>query len=598
MPSSPRSDLRQHLLVETPEHVTLDYEIAGLGSRAAAALLDMLLLVGIWVAGMLLLLLLARLGYAPGRLASALLLMIAFAGWYGYFTFFEGLRQGQTPGKRALGLRVVADTGHPVTIGAAAVRNLLRLADFLPPPYLAGAVLVALHPRAKRLGDMAAGTVVVRDRPIERRLVSPEPAVAESAALLVAPLLGEEEFRILDTFADRADELAPESRARLAAGLAARFEGALGAYPPDEADLPTRLLELHRDESARRRGRMGARGAAAGGLADQLAARQATRWDEFDRLAARASAGGLDVLRAEELPDFAARYREIAADLARLRTYRAAPATLHRVERLVAAGHNVLYRSDRGGFSGAWRVLVQECPAAVIASRWYVAAAFLAFMIPGTIGFRLLRERPAIAAEVLPDVMLDRAEVGTARRAAGEGFVEVAPSGRTLAASGIIANNVRVAFYCFAGGIFLGIGSLVLLGFNGLQLGAAAGHFANVGLFDYLARFIVGHGALELFAIWVAGAAGLMLGLTLVAPGELARGDALVLAGRRAIRMVGAAVTCLVVAGLIEGFVSTSELGWGGRILASGLSLLFLAAYLGAGAAHTLRGPRSVTTRP
>ena len=177
--------------------------------------------------------------------------------------------------------------------------------------------------------------------------------------------------------------------------------------------------------------------------------------------------------------------------------------------------------------------------------------------------------------------------------ARGEGFVEVEAGARPLAASGIIANNVRVAFYCFAGGAFLGIGSLFLLAFNGLQLGATAGHFTNVGLFGYLSQFILGHGALELFAIWIAGAAGLLLGTTIIAPGELARGDALVLAGRRAVRMVGAAVTCLVVAGLIEGFVSTSGLGWAGRAAASGVSLLFLAAYLAAGALHELRGQRT-----
>ena len=76
-----------------------------------------------------------------------------------------------------------------------------------------------------------------------------------------------------------------------------------------------------------------------------------------------------------------------------------------------------------------------------------------------------------------------------------------------LFTSGIITNNVRVAIACFAGGIFLGVGSLVLLGFNGLLIGASAGHFANAGLLDYLLEFVVGHGLLELFAIWVAGVA-------------------------------------------------------------------------------------------
>ena len=575
-----RRDLRQHLEIETPEHVVLDYEIAGLGSRAAAALIDILILGGLALSGGILLAILNRMGLSPGRLGGAVLILIGFAAWYGYFTLFEGLRGGQTPGKRRLGLRVVADTGQPAGIGAAAIRNLLRPADFLPPPYLLGALLVGLHPRAKRLGDMVAGTVVVRDRPQEdqvRLAPLPEEGIA-------APELGDEEFRLLGSFLARSGELSAETRARLAEGLSARLADALGRVEaPEGADLVALLAQLHADEADRRRGRMVSRTGV--GLGDQLAARQDERWREFQQLATRVSARGLDSLKAAELPDFAARYREIAADLARLRTYRADPATVRRVERLVAAGHNALYRDRERGLGRFWRLVARECPAAVIEARAYVLVAFLAFAVPAAVGFRLLRERPEVAAEVLPDVMLERAEVGADRAARGNRFVEVEAGGRAVAASGIIANNVRVAFYCLAGGIFLGVGSLALLAFNGLQIGASAGHFANAGLLAYLLQFILGHGALELFAIWVAGAAGFLLGKAVVAPGDLTRGDALVVAGRRAVRMIGAAVVCLLVAGLVEGFVSTSGLGWSGRFAASGITLLFLALYLASGIA-------------
>jgi uncharacterized RDD family membrane protein YckC/uncharacterized membrane protein SpoIIM required for sporulation len=574
-----RHDLRQHLEIETPEHVVLDYEIAGLGSRAAAALIDILILAGTAMAAGILLAVARTMGLSPGRLGGAVLLLVGFAAWYGYFTFFEGLRGGQTPGKRRMGLRVVADSGQPAGIGAAAIRNLLRPADFLPPPYLLGALLVALHPRAKRLGDLVAGTVVVRDRPQD----DPVRHAPAPPASIAAPELSDEEFRLLGSFLARSGELSPETRTRLADGLGTRLADALGrvdgATGEDRLSL---LARLHADEAARRQGHMASRGGAAG-LGDQLAARQSERWREFQRLATRVSRHGLDSLAAEELPDFAARYREVAADLARLRTYRADPATIRRVEQLVAAGHNALYRDAERGFGRFWRIVARECPAAVVEARAYVLVAFLAFAVPAAIGFRLLRESPAIAAEVLPDVMLERAEVGADRQARGSRFVEVEGSGRAIAASGIIANNVRVAFYCLAGGVFLGVGSLVLLAFNGLQIGASAGHFANAGLLAYLLEFIMGHGALELFAIWVAGAAGFLLGKAVVAPGRLARSDALVLAGRRAVRMIGAAVVCLLVAGIIEGFVSTSALDWAGRIAASAASLAFLALYLSAG---------------
>ena len=156
------------------------------------------------------------------------------------------------------------------------------------------------------------------------------------------------------------------------------------------------------------------------------------------------------------------------------------------------------------------------------------------------------------------------------------------------------AARVRIAISCFAGGIFLGVGSLILLAFNGLAIGASAGHFANVGLLGYLLEFIVGHGVLELFAIWVAGAAGFLLGRTVVAPGTLARSDALVLSGRRAVRMLGGAALLLLVAGMIEGFVSASAGGLAVRFVASGASLAFLGVYLAAGIGTALPDePRS-----
>ena len=151
--------------------------------------------------------------------------------------------------------------------------------------------------------------------------------------------------------------------------------------------------------------------------------------------------------------------------------------------------------------------------------------------------------------------------------------------------SRLITNNVRVAFTCFAGGIFLGVGALAVLAFNGFALGASAGHFANAGLLGYLLEFIVGHGVLELFAIWVAGAAGFMLGRALVAPGDLSRADALAVTGRVAIRMIGATVVLLVMAGLIEGLLSASSQDVGARLTVSAVSVLFLMAYLVNGAA-------------
>ncbi|HEY9504938.1 MAG TPA: stage II sporulation protein M, partial [Gemmatimonadales bacterium] len=321
-----------------------------------------------------------------------------------------------------------------------------------------------------------------------------------------------------------------------------------------------------------------------------FAARKRPRWDEFRALAERAARRGLDSFASEELPDFAARYREVAADLARARTYGVDDGTLQYLERLAAAGHNALYREERGTWRRMWEVLARECPAAIRQAAAYVLIACLAFMLPATAGYMVIRDQPALAPDVLPPVMIERAEAGTERKAEGRRYVDVALEDRPFMASAIITNNVRVAIACFAGGVFLGVGSLALLGYNGLTLGGAAGHFANQGLLGYLLEFILGHGLLELFAIWVAGAAGFLLGRSVVAPGDLSRGDALVLSGRTAVRMVGGAAIMLVAAGLIEGFVSAGAGDVKVRAVASAVSMAFLVAYLLNGKARPAGG--------
>ncbi|MBA3259602.1 MAG: stage II sporulation protein M [Gemmatimonadales bacterium] len=561
----PPPDYRQHLEVETPEHVMLDLEIAGIGSRALAAIVDLLILTGGFLGGLLAFSILVGFGISLGPWGSAILLLGGFATWTGYFIFFEGLRRGQTPGKRLVGIRVLMDTGHAVTPAAATVRNLLRLADFLPPPYFLGALLVAFHPRGKRLGDLVAGTVVARDRPGEAPVTGREPSPEQSRVAL--PELADAEYRLLEQFERRQSDLPAAARDRLAAKLVDRLD----AVPPGGIAEVDHLLALYQRERGRREGGLGRSG---------LAVRKRERWDEFQRLAERAARRGLDSFASHELPDFAARYREVAADLARARTYRQDDATVARLERLVAAGHNALYRDERNTWRSLAATLLRECPGAIVRARGYVLVACLAFVAPAAAGFALLRDRPALAADLLPDAMLRRAEAGAERQAAGQRYVDVAPEDRPMMASGIIVNNVRVAIACFAGGIFLGVGSLILLGFNGLLIGATAGHFANAGLLEYLLEFILGHGLLELFAIWVAGAAGFLLGRSVLVPGSLSRGDALVLSGRTAVRMVGGAAVMLVVAGVIEGFVSAGTGGYRHRFAASAASVIFLALYL------------------
>lgn len=149
----------------TPENVTFEFELAGLASRGAAWAIDMatmFALIGFTT------ILFSLFGMVVAGFAKALYFVVLFAIQWGYGALLEWRWNGQTLGKRAVGVRVLSSHGTPITFAQAAVRNLLRLVDILPVGYLVGAVSVLVHRRARRFGDIAADTVVVRTRRSER----------------------------------------------------------------------------------------------------------------------------------------------------------------------------------------------------------------------------------------------------------------------------------------------------------------------------------------------------------------------------------------------------------------------------------------------
>ncbi len=574
----------RRITVETPEHVALEFELAGVGSRAAALLYDLFVLAALFI-----LLLAAQgvvggLGDAVRGWATAVWIALAFSIFWGYFVLFEALAGGRTPGKRRVGIRVIMETGHPVTFAAAASRNLLRLIDLQPGgAHLVGLAFVFFHGRSKRLGDMVAGTIVVRDRTDEILLGTP--AVTSAPGLqLGLPKLSDEEFALLERFLGRADSLTADVRGRLAGGLVARFADRISLRSERRHDA---LERLYGDELAKRQARgPGGPGRSESGssaLASRFVASRRGAWERFRDRANALERGGLTRLEGSAVMKFAAEYREVAADLARARTYGVDPRLVDYLERVVGAGHNALYGLHGVRRFPVWRLVARDLPAAVVRARRYVLAAFLLFLIPGFIGFGVIRGRPDAAYRILPDEMIARAEMGTDRQAEGRGYAEAPSPYLPVVATSIVANNIQVAFSAFAFGISAGIGTTLVLAFNGLFFGAVLALFANYGLAGWILTFVAGHGVLELTAIFIAGGAGLLIAQAVIAPGDLARRDALVVRGRLAIKLVGAAAFLLVIAGLIEGFISASGAPAGLKVSVSAASAVFLVFYFIAG---------------
>ena len=187
---------------------------------------------------------------------------------------------------------------------------------------------------------------------------------------------------------------------------------------------------------------------------------------------------------------------------------------------------------------------------------------------------------PARASLIVPAAMIARADEGAARQARGEGYVDVPEIFMPLFSSTIIANNVQVTFFAFAGGIVLGLGTALILLINGVMLGGTAGVFHAKGLSLYLWSFVLPHGIIELTAICIAGGAGLLLGSAILIPGRRTRRDALVRRGREAVSLLGGTVVLLLLAGLIEGFISPSALPDAAKLAFGALTAVVLTAYL------------------
>ena len=149
------------LIVATPERVSFDYQVAGLATRGIAQLLDLLILTGILVG---LYFAAIAIGAAGADTVAFLLAVIgSFVVIFGYFWTCEAFWSGQTVGKKVFRLRAVGDRGEPMTFVQAGIRNIVRIVDFLPYAYGVGLVVLFVNGRGKRLGDLAAGTIVVKD---------------------------------------------------------------------------------------------------------------------------------------------------------------------------------------------------------------------------------------------------------------------------------------------------------------------------------------------------------------------------------------------------------------------------------------------------
>jgi uncharacterized RDD family membrane protein YckC len=257
-----QDQISDQLNIETPELVAIEMPIAGIGSRFVALVIDYLIWTAVFAAlGILAAIILPALhvfGDVSANWAAGIVILLVFLLQWGYFALFEAFTQGRTPGKRVMRIHVIHRSGRAITFVEALGRNLLRVIDYLPGFYVAGVVTMFLNRQNQRLGDMVAGTLVVRDREIESPHWGELGTRTITAAALAAPAitpphlrvvlpasnvakLSTADLEVLERFFSRRLDLDLTTRAAIADRIASALGGKSGLEIPEGVSVETFL---------------------------------------------------------------------------------------------------------------------------------------------------------------------------------------------------------------------------------------------------------------------------------------------------------------------------------------------------------------------
>ncbi len=278
-------------------------------------------------------------------------------------------------------------------------------------------------------------------------------------------------------------------------------------------------------------------------------------WERLEDLLSMVGGSGLRGLSRVEVREFGELYRRAAADLAIARAETRDPKLISYLNSLVIRAHGRIYRADGQGVGIISKFFGEELPRTFRKNWRYMAIAFGVYAAFAVFGFiATWRDLDFTHFVMLSGI--------TTEINANNYWWKSLNDANQIGATHILSNNILVTFRVFAMGAFFGIGAFYDLAFEGARLGSvfAACYKLNPPFGNELAAFVVGHGVVELSTIFFCGGAGMMLGYSLINPGDLTRGQALKKKGIEAARIVIGCACFLVVAGIIEGFLSPSDL--------------------------------------
>jgi len=287
---------------------------------------------------------------------------------------------------------------------------------------------------------------------------------------------------------------------------------------------------------------------------DELYRTRKTEWESLSRLLDRGQ-NDLERLTSAEVQLLGQHYRAATSDLALAqRDFPAHEVTAY-LNQLVARAHAVIYRSEPLAFKQLGEFIRRGYPGAYRQAFPFILAAMLLMIVPAVGAGLATAWKPEAAHWLLPAQM--QSLLHTIQE--GQLWTKIPIEERPYASSFILRNNIQVAFLAFGSGVLAGLPTIWVMAYNGLILGGLTGLTAHYGIGFELWTFVIGHGVMELSVIFIAGGSGLALGWAIIHPGLRHRRDALTDAARLVVRLVIGSVPLLVLAGIIEGFISPAE---------------------------------------
>ena len=300
------------------------------------------------------------------------------------------------------------------------------------------------------------------------------------------------------------------------------------------------------------------------------------QWQRLEQLVNRSGRRGVAALSHDELQELGLLYRQTASDLATVREDITSRLFTSYLNQLLARTHNLIYMGRRPNWGGIWRFYVDTYPRVFREAFPLVLLAALVFIGGGLAGAVVTLRDAAFAHRILGPQMIETIEK---REMWTHSILAVKP----MAASGIMTNNITVGFLMFVAGITAGLGTLWMLITNGLLMGVLAVTTARAGMALQLCDFVAAHGALELPAIFIAAGAGLEIARGLLFPGVLTPKESLRQAGNRGTKLLLGELPLLIVAGVIEAFVSPTRVPTALKFTLSAALFTALVLYLSSG---------------